>query len=304
MSLTLRTNLCLLLITVVSADEVYLFSRAGQSITLPCDRLSNYPTGCEWFDYRDPQSEGQKIQGDPRRRQNQNCSLSLHNVTDADAGLYLCRLEGRTDSDTNVRLSVLTVSQTVVNASQTRLRCVLRPHIRSCRDGRIEWRDQDGALLSEGRDRCESEETVEQSHEVRTFTCSYKEREQVVSAEIRVQRSRGPQQETETSETETSVPLVPLYIASGAGLLLLLLLIVAALLFFKAKSKNSQQQTEDIYEEPQPAAPVVDLENNVTYATINHQKAAAQKPIPEEETVTYSALNIKTTETRPGQGRV
>ncbi|CAL1585603.1 unnamed protein product [Knipowitschia caucasica] len=256
MSLTLRTNLCLLLITVVSADEVYRFSRAGQSITLPCDRLSNYPTECEWFDYRDPQSEGQLIQGDPRRRQNQDCSLSLHNVTGADAGLYLCRLRRRrADYDTNVHLSVLTVSQTVVSESQTRLRCVLRPLRGFCRDGRIEWRDQDGALLSEGRDRCESEETVEQSHDVRTFTCSYEERGQVVSAGIRVQRSRGPPQETETSETETSetetsetetsgFPLVPLHIAFGAGLLLLLMLIVSALMFLNTKPLYSQQQTE------------------------------------------------------------
>ncbi|KAK7889530.1 hypothetical protein WMY93_025090 [Mugilogobius chulae] len=293
---------------------IYKYFRAGEDVTVPCDRLKHQGPSCsnvDWL-YDDGSkadikvSEGQSQ--DPRLRLNSNCSVTVQNVSSEDAGSFVCRLSGRPDSDTVVYLSVLTVSRAPPDPNQNNitLQCKLwryRPH--DCSGGGFYWLDQDKKNLSVRENVCESSLEVDlQKKYSRTFTCQYHDQGRrllLVSAET------GPFTKPEVTTAPTPKPPnthnaegdpnnTMIYIICGAVASVLLLLVVAAVVFVKIKSKSSPQRAEHIYDDPQPAATVVDPESNLTYAMINHKKPAPkteQSQVVVEDSVTYSAVTIK-----------
>ncbi|KAK7906672.1 hypothetical protein WMY93_015284 [Mugilogobius chulae] len=205
-STTTRRNVVESETTEVSPQAVYSykFFRAGEDVTLSCDRLKHQGPSCssvDWLYDKDGSKSDIKVSKgqseDPRLRMNSNCSVTVQNVSAEDAGLFRCRLSGRQDSDTVVFLSVLTVSRSPPDPNQNNitLQCKLWRNSRhDCSGGGFYWLDQDKKILSVRENVCESSLMVDlQKTHSRNLTCQYHDqgwRLLLVSAEFNLKSER------------------------------------------------------------------------------------------------------------------
>ncbi|CAG5928465.1 unnamed protein product [Menidia menidia] len=134
------------------------FYRNGQSVALRCTTdLSHTCRDVIWFYNRD----GGVSLVEVRKRNiiaqsgraarlsvNADCSLIIHNISAEDYGSYICRVRDRTDLDTIIYLSILTISPSPPNADtgndEVTLKCSLERdmHLGPCNLYSFRWLDE------------------------------------------------------------------------------------------------------------------------------------------------------------------
>ncbi|XP_024147278.1 vascular endothelial growth factor receptor 1 [Oryzias melastigma] len=102
----------------VSGQTEHLYHRVGDDVKLPCSDKSSFfsCSGVNWLYQRDSSAafrtdvyfgNEQASSQASRLSLSSNCSLLIRNITDEDAGHYICRLGSRIELDTSVYLNTL-----------------------------------------------------------------------------------------------------------------------------------------------------------------------------------------------------
>ncbi|XP_020561941.2 uncharacterized protein LOC105354809 [Oryzias latipes] len=192
-------------LTDISGQTKHLYERVGDDVLLPC-RTTSSSSSCSdvnWLYQKDPNAasrtevnNGNVVQssvGASRLSVSSDCSLLITNITDEDAGRYLCQLRNKNELD--VYLNTLSISKDPAevhprgNGSVT-LQCSLNRHDTTipCEQNSIIWVDATGSHLSgegvgfefRGQTNCDSVLTVKhQSGNNKGFTCKFVEDDEV-----------------------------------------------------------------------------------------------------------------------------
>ncbi|XP_023805375.1 uncharacterized protein LOC110013641 [Oryzias latipes] len=186
-------------LTDISEQTKHLYHRAGDDVLLPC-RTTSSSSSCSdvtWLNQEDPDEalrpevhNGSVVQSSARASRlnvSSDCSLLITNITDEDAGRYLCRLRNKNTFE--AYLNILSISKDPADvpprgSGSVTFQCSLSrfdPTI-PCRQNSIIWMNETGSQLSGdgvGLD-CVSVLTVEhQSGNNQTFICQFVEDEEV-----------------------------------------------------------------------------------------------------------------------------
>ncbi|XP_035473807.1 uncharacterized protein LOC118290322 [Scophthalmus maximus] len=283
----------------ISGDTVKLYHTPGHDAVLPCHILSSATSTCStitWF-YN---SAATKVVADgivkndlvraARLRLDKGCNLFIDSITAEDAGLYVCRKGRATMLDTNVVLSVLTISPSPPDRSgaEVALKCSLlgRTGHRGCGDKRLLWVDEAGTVLS--GDGVRSEDTVGGCVSILTVNSGHGRR---YTCRL-VDESNG--NNVQIQADHTLVVTDPPYVAIGAavGVAVFLLVVAAAAGLIKCRKRTKETDGGE-----RPTKPHDDPEDNLTYITVSHvnQGASAVKLVKEVENVTYSTIKTPVT---------
>ncbi|KAL3979379.1 drebrin-like protein [Sarotherodon galilaeus] len=162
---------------VISGQMYHLYHRPGDSVTLPCDSLSDICTMINWLYSKDSSQTKILVQNSNVKQSAQaarlslqsNCSLGIDNITAEDAGKYFCRPEGTTGQGTSVYLHILTISGSPSDTDPQKdgnitLECSLFRYYSSipCKKKSICWVDETGfalpdrGVLQNGQTKCVS----------------------------------------------------------------------------------------------------------------------------------------------------
>ncbi|XP_036066493.1 uncharacterized protein LOC118598170 [Oryzias melastigma] len=164
-----------------------LYKRVGEDVSFHCgvDRSSNQCSDVLWLYDRDLQSgtinkaktpENSPVQAS-RLSVSRNCSLTIRNITDEDAGRYVCWI-GK--SDALVYLNILNISSSDVNGRVDLTCSMKRFNDRLCEQNSFIWMDETRTELSDknsefevkNQTNCDSVLTVKhQSKNIQRFTC-------------------------------------------------------------------------------------------------------------------------------------
>ncbi|XP_023808689.1 vascular endothelial growth factor receptor 1 isoform X2 [Oryzias latipes] len=301
-------------LTDISGQTKHLYQRVGDDVLLPC-RTKSSSSSCSdvtWLYQKDPNAasitevnNGNVVQSSARASRlsvSSDCSLLITNITDEDAGRYLCRLRNKNEFETY--LNTLSISKDPPevhlrgNGSVT-LQCSLNRHDKTipCNQNSIIWMDETGSHLSgkgvglefRGQTNCDSVLTVKhQSGNNKRFTCKFVEDEEVkIEAVYVLDFSESPQSNT------------VIIIGAVVGVVLVLLVVFAILLFRSRRAKVTEDQRRGTnFQKPtgQYTEPQSEQESELTYAAVNHSKPKASSKITikeEESEVTYSSIQIK-----------
>ncbi|XP_036066495.1 uncharacterized protein LOC112158150 [Oryzias melastigma] len=185
--------------TGISGQTERLYHRVGDDVILPC-RAKSSSSSCSdvnWLYWRDPTTSfiteihvedfDQSSVGASRLSVSNNCSLIIRNITDEDAGEYVCRVEN--ENDVNVVLNTLSISSDPPEVhprpnGDVTLQCSLNRYDKRipCKENSIIWRDERGSHLTgegvwfefRGQTNCVSILTVKhQSGNNKTVTCQF-----------------------------------------------------------------------------------------------------------------------------------
>ncbi|XP_078798808.1 uncharacterized protein LOC105358411 isoform X1 [Oryzias latipes] len=189
----------------ISGQTKHLYQRVGDDVLLPC-RTKSSSSSCSdvnWLYQKDPNAasitevkNGNVVQSSARASRlsvSSDCSLLITNITDEDAGRFLCRLRNKNEFE--VYLNTLSISKDPPevhprgNGSVT-LQCSLNRHDRTipCKQNSIIWVDETGSHLSgegvglefRGQTNCDSVLIVKhQSGNNKRFTCKFVEDDEV-----------------------------------------------------------------------------------------------------------------------------
>ncbi|XP_078798809.1 uncharacterized protein LOC105358411 isoform X2 [Oryzias latipes] len=192
-------------LTDISGQTKHLYQRVGDDVLLPC-RTKSSSSSCSdvnWLYQKDPNAasitevkNGNVVQSSARASRlsvSSDCSLLITNITDEDAGRFLCRLRNKNEFE--VYLNTLSISKDPPevhprgNGSVT-LQCSLNRHDRTipCKQNSIIWVDETGSHLSgegvglefRGQTNCDSVLIVKhQSGNNKRFTCKFVEDDEV-----------------------------------------------------------------------------------------------------------------------------
>ncbi|XP_078798812.1 uncharacterized protein LOC101155651 isoform X1 [Oryzias latipes] len=327
-------------LTDISGQTKHLYQRVGDDVLLPC-RTKSSSSSCSdvtWLYQKDPDAasitevkNGNVVQSSARASRlsvSSDCSLLVTNITDEDAGRFLCQLRNKNEFE--VYLNTLSISKDPPevdprgNGSVT-LQCSLNRHDKTilCKQNSIIWVDETGSHLSgegvgfefRGQRNCVSVLTVKhQSGNNKRFTCKFVEDEVQIDAVYVLDFSESPQS------------ITVIIIGAVVGVVLVLLVVFSILLFRSRRAKvtedqkrgtnfqkqtlqntepQSEQETELTYaavDHSKPKAsskittePQSEQESELTYAAVNHSKpkASSKITIKEEGEVTYSAIKRK-----------
>ncbi|XP_024147326.1 uncharacterized protein LOC112158283 [Oryzias melastigma] len=315
MTLTLIV-LCILYSEGISEQIEHLYHRVGDDVPLPCRATSSsFPTSIvNWLYQKDKLARlikevqnGKVVQSSSRASRlsvSSDCSLFIRNITDQDAGFYVCRLGETHDFDGNLYLNTLSVSSDSPevhprgNGDVTLLCSLNRYDIRiPCKENSIIWRDERGSHLTgevdgfefRGQTNCVSVLTVKhQSGNNKRFTCQFIEDDNVkIEAVYVLEFSESPQSST------------VIIIGAVVGLVLVLLVVFAVLFFRSRRAKTTKDQkkgTNFPKTTHQKSEPETEPDSDLTYAAVNHSKSRASSKITIKETegeVTYSSIKMK-----------
>ncbi|XP_078798806.1 uncharacterized protein LOC105357175 isoform X1 [Oryzias latipes] len=298
-------------LTDISGQTKHLYQRVGDDVLLPC-RTKSSSSSCSdvtWLYQKDPNAasitevnNGNVVQSSARASRlsvSSDCSLLITNITDEDAGRYLCRLRNKNEFETY--LNTLSISSSPSDVyGRVDLTCSLKsfngPNV--CNENSIIWMDDTGSQLSgknpefevKKQTNCVSVLTVKhQSGNNKRFTCQYvKDDEEVkIDAVYVLDFSESPQSNT------------VIIIGAVVGVVLVLLVVFAILLFRSRRAKVTEDQRRGTnFQKPtgQYTEPQSEQESELTYAAVNHSKPKASSKITikeEESEVTYSSIQIK-----------
>ncbi|XP_078793841.1 uncharacterized protein LOC144987915 [Oryzias latipes] len=186
-------------LTDISEQTKHLYHRAGDDVLLSC-RTTSSSSSCSdvtWLNQEDPDEalrpevhNGSVVQSSARASRlnvSSDCSLLITNITDEDAGRYLCRLRNKNTFE--AYLNILSISKDPADvpprgSGSVTFQCSLSrfdPTI-PCRQNSIIWMNETGSQLSGdgvGLD-CVSVLTVKhQRGNNQTFICQFVEDEEV-----------------------------------------------------------------------------------------------------------------------------
>ncbi|XP_030260129.1 titin-like isoform X2 [Sparus aurata] len=253
-----RTDICtyLSVLTGVSGEVKYLYSRAGPDAILSCGRASYPDQICSyvtWFYSKDYQSQSitEVSKGKVKMHSvravrlslDTSCSLIIKNITAEDAGRYICRQGEDARTDISTYLSVLTVSPSPPDADPKRdgevtLECSLfrYTHLRHCPQISIRWMDETRTVLLgegegykfHGQNNCSSSLTVKlQSGHNRTYTCQLVDENNVEIEADYTPVLTGDDQSDTPGPDPTNVPLSSIMLTLRvAGLMLMIVITV------------------------------------------------------------------------------
>ncbi|XP_068173656.1 uncharacterized protein [Antennarius striatus] len=161
--------LCCLLTGVACVEEVFMYTRLGDGIVIPCAKLvSSDCSFISWFFYR---SKGiqytqlvnrglVKAGSDKASRLSvtTNCSISLRQLQVNDAGSYVCKRDKEYFGDIYLSLLSITSPSTVTDlqpGGNLSLNCILYTYYDagSCKYSsmlKLSWMDEDGMVLQTG----------------------------------------------------------------------------------------------------------------------------------------------------------
>ncbi|XP_078798815.1 uncharacterized protein LOC144990092 [Oryzias latipes] len=192
-------------LTDISGQTKHLYQRVGDDVLLPC-RTKSSSSSCSdvtWLYQKDPNAEsitevknGNVVQSSARASRlsvSSDCSLLITNITDEDAGRYLCQLRNKNEFE--VYLNTLSISKDPPEVhprgkGSVTLQCSLNKHDKTilCKQNSIIWVDETGSHLSgkgvgfefRGQTNCDSVLIVKhQSGNNKRFTCKFVEDEEV-----------------------------------------------------------------------------------------------------------------------------
>ncbi|XP_078798813.1 uncharacterized protein LOC101155651 isoform X2 [Oryzias latipes] len=299
-------------LTDISGQTKHLYQRVGDDVLLPC-RTKSSSSSCSdvtWLYQKDPDAasitevkNGNVVQSSARASRlsvSSDCSLLVTNITDEDAGRFLCQLRNKNEFE--VYLNTLSISKDPPevdprgNGSVT-LQCSLNRHDKTilCKQNSIIWVDETGSHLSgegvgfefRGQRNCVSVLTVKhQSGNNKRFTCKFVEDEVQIDAVYVLDFSESPQS------------ITVIIIGAVVGVVLVLLVVFSILLFRSRRAKVTEDQkrgTNFQKQTLQNTEPQSEQESELTYAAVNHSKpkASSKITIKEEGEVTYSAIKRK-----------
>ncbi|XP_023808691.1 uncharacterized protein LOC105357175 isoform X5 [Oryzias latipes] len=244
-------------LTDISGQTKHLYQRVGDDVLLPC-RTKSSSSSCSdvtWLYQKAPNAasitevkNGNVVQSSARASRlsvSSDCSLLITNITDEDAGRYLCQLRNKNEFD--VYINTLSISKDPPevdprgNGSVT-LQCSLNRHDRTipCNQNSIIWVDETGSHLSgkgvgfefRGQTNCDSVLTVKhQSGNNKRFTCKFVEDEEVmIDADYVLDFSESLQSKT------------VIIIGAVVGVVLVLLVVFTILLFRSRRAKVTEDQ--------------------------------------------------------------
>ncbi|XP_011491944.1 vascular endothelial growth factor receptor 1-like isoform X1 [Oryzias latipes] len=181
-------------LTDISGQTKHLYHRVGDDVLLPC-RTTSSSSSCSdvtWLYQKDPNTafreevhNGSVVQ--TSARVGSDCSLLIRNITNEDAGRFLCRLGNKNKFE--AYLNILSISKDPADvpprgSGSVTFQCSLSrfdPTI-PCRQNSFIWMNETGSQLSGdgvGLD-CVSVLTVKhQSGNKKTFTCQFVEDDKV-----------------------------------------------------------------------------------------------------------------------------
>ncbi|KAM9703196.1 uncharacterized protein ACNS7B_001974 isoform 5-T5 [Menidia menidia] len=198
-------TLLIFMLQIKAALTEETFYRIGQSVVLRCTTdLSQTCGDVDWLYNRDggvtlEEVRKGNIEAESGRAArlsvNADCSLIINNISAEDYGRYTCRLWDRTDLDTIIYLSILTVSPSPPDADtgnyEVTLECSLTRYrdLGQCKPNSIRWMDERRTELT-GKGvgyelsrlmNCVSYLTVSlQRANSRMFTCQFVEENRVL----------------------------------------------------------------------------------------------------------------------------
>ncbi|RVE55921.1 hypothetical protein OJAV_G00230860 [Oryzias javanicus] len=305
-------------LTDISEKTEGLYQRVGDDVLLPC-RAKSSSSSCSivnWEYQKDPSgtfikeiSKGKVEQSSARASRlnmSRDCSLLIRNITDEDAGRYICSLLTWSGPDASVFLNVLSISKDSTEVhprgnGDITLQCSLNRYDtrKSCKKNSIIWLDETGSQLTgeddafefRGKTNCVSVLTVKhQSGNNNRFTCQFVEENKVkIDADYSLDFSESPQSNT------------LIIIGAGVVVVLVLLVLFAVLLFKRLLAKTTKDQKGET-DFPKPSSnisePKIDLEtgSDLAYATVIHSKSEFSSKITmkdKECEVTYSSIKMK-----------
>ncbi|XP_024147431.2 uncharacterized protein LOC112158356 [Oryzias melastigma] len=213
-----RMTLCLELFIIfmllsggISIKTEHLYKRVGEDVSFHCgvDRSSNQCSDVQWLYNRDGQSgtinkaktpENSPIQAS-RLSVSRNCSLTIRNINDEDAGRYNCRIG---NNDALVYLNILNISSSDVDG-RVDLTCSMKSfYDYFCEQNSFIWMDETRTELSDKNSEfevkkqtnCDSVLTVKhQSKNIQRFTCQIVEDKKVKIEAVYVLTGKGGQTE-------------------------------------------------------------------------------------------------------------
>ncbi|KAM9703193.1 uncharacterized protein ACNS7B_001974 isoform 2-T2 [Menidia menidia] len=320
-------TLLIFMLQIKAALTEETFYRIGQSVVLRCTTdLSQTCGDVDWLYNRDggvtlEEVRKGNIEAESGRAArlsvNADCSLIINNISAEDYGRYTCRLWDRTDLDTIIYLSILTVSPSPPDADtgnyEVTLECSLTRYrdLGQCKPNSIRWMDERRTELT-GKGvgyelsrlmNCVSYLTVSlQRANSRMFTCQFVEENRVL-----VEAHYPPVPAVTLSTTSVPTTAHPpklqpprdtfIWIGAAVGVgLVLLFITIAILIKFRRKGGATEEQkapADALNSADQQIPPNDEPESNVTYASVHHPNQTSSSKMTDEDTVTYSVVRLK-----------
>ncbi|RVE55905.1 hypothetical protein OJAV_G00230930 [Oryzias javanicus] len=204
--MTLRLEVIIILVLQsggISGQTEKLYHTVGDDVILPCrdESSSSSCSDVTWLYQKDTSTTlvtevrngkvDQRLFRASRLNVSSDCSLLIRNIIDEDAGYYVCRFGEENKFDTNVYLSILSISADPPEVhprgnGDITLLCSLNrfDKTKSCKQNSIIWMDERGSQLTgegvgfefRGQTNCVSVLTVKhQSGNNKRFTCQFLE---------------------------------------------------------------------------------------------------------------------------------
>ncbi|KAM9778256.1 uncharacterized protein ACBT44_000142 isoform 2-T2 [Syngnathus typhle] len=316
----------LLRFEVASCQVIEIFAKAGDDVTLPCERTSC--VGLKWAYTRDQSSpsaevkDGRVLSSSPRSQRlslKADCSLLIKGVTAEDAGFFIC--EGG-QYNFNFVLMVMTVKLSSPQDSdpghvvlECSLACWPTYNCR-CRAGGLRWMNERAETLSPLRtesNHCVSFLEVLPVGRESKYTCQYVAKNDV---EVQAQYTAvftevdagGPRDTTEVDaggprDTRPPPERNTLFIIIGAAVavLMLLVILVVVILVRRKSRRDADHAPLDLLKSTQPAETghfvLAQQEDNAMYASVNYnhkmEDTKHKDGSPEENSLTYATVSVK-----------
>ncbi|XP_030010897.1 uncharacterized protein LOC115433562 [Sphaeramia orbicularis] len=188
---------CVMQIKGISGQTIVLYHTPEQDVTLPC-KSAPMCFRADWLYHEDSSSSMQVVKNGnvvqssaqaSRIRVNFDCSLSIRNVSEEDAGLYTCLGHTWMDVDRSqiaVHLNILTVDPFIPGSNRggiITLECSLWRFVDNspCPRNNLRWVDETGSVLKDEyskyklllQRKCTCVLKVNQSHRNRRYTCQF-----------------------------------------------------------------------------------------------------------------------------------
>ncbi|KAM9778254.1 uncharacterized protein ACBT44_000141 isoform 5-T7 [Syngnathus typhle] len=327
----------LLQFEVASCQATEIFLKAGDEVTLPCERTSC--ADLEWVSGQDGSltstevRDGRVVSSSPRSQRlslKADCSLLIKRVTAEDAGFFTCQQGGQYDF--NFVLTVMTVKLSSPQDSdpghvvlECSLACWPSYNCR-CRAGGLRWMNERDETLSPLRtesNHCVSFlEVLPVGHES-NYTCQYVDENHVqvqaqYTAVFTEVDAGGPR---DTTEVDAGVPrdtrpppernTLFIIIGAAVAVLMLLVILVVVILVRRKSRRDADHGTNvasplDLLKSTQPAETghfvLAQQEDNAMYASVNYnhkmEDTKHKDGSPEENNVTYATVSVKKKKTK------
>ncbi|KAM9778249.1 uncharacterized protein ACBT44_000141 isoform 2-T2 [Syngnathus typhle] len=314
----------LLQFEVASCQTTEIFLKAGDEVTLPCERTSC--ADLEWVSGRDGSltstevRDGRVLSSSPRSQRlslKADCSLLIKRVTAEDAGYFRCQQGGQHDFD--FVLTVMTVKPSsplqsdLMRDGHLVLECSLAcwpTYNCRCRAGGLRWmneRDEPLSPLRTESNHCLSFLKVLPVGRESKYTCQYVDRNDVqVQSQytaVFTEVDAGVPRDTRPPPERNTLFII---IGAAVAVLMLLVILVVVILVRRKSRRDADHAPLDLLKSTQPAETghfvLAQQEDNAMYASVNYnhkmEDTKHKDGSPEENNVTYATVSVKKKKTK------